>query len=73
MKVEVWQDEHGVTWELVQMGMDGIAGGCIVREGCNSLSRSDGDYREGVDVIARFGAVEDARTFLEEEGFEPVH
>jgi len=72
MKIEVWQDEHGVTWELVQMGLDGIAGGCIVREGFNSLSRSDGDYREGVDVIARFGAVEDARTFLEEEGFEPV-
>jgi hypothetical protein len=70
MKVEVWQDEHGVTWELVQLAMDETGGGCIIREGCNALDRSDGDYREGVEVIARFGAVEDARAFLEDEGFE---
>lgn len=70
MKVEVWQDEHGVTWELVQLALDETGGGCIIREGYSALDRSDGDYREGVDVIARFGAVEDARAFLEEEGFE---
>jgi Mlc titration factor MtfA (ptsG expression regulator) len=72
MKVEIWRDEHGVTWELVQLGMDASGGGCIIREGFNSLDRSDGDYREGVDVIARFGAIEDARAYLEEEGFERV-
>ena len=73
MKIEVWQDEHGVTWELVQMGLDGIAGGCIVREGFNSLSRSDGDYREGRGRHRPLRRGGRRRTFLEEEGFEPVH
>ncbi len=69
MKVEVWCDEHGVTWELVVMALDEVGGSCIVREGFNSLDRADGDMREGVEVIARFGAVEDAEAFLESEGF----
>ena len=72
MKVELWRDEHGVTWELVQFSLDEVGGGCIVREGFSSLDRADGDMREGVEVIARFGDVEDARTFLEQEGFEQV-
>jgi uncharacterized protein (DUF1330 family) len=70
LKVEVWRDEHGVTWELVQFALDEVGGGCIIREGFNSLDRADGDSREGVEVIARFGDVEDARAFLESEGFE---
>ena len=72
MKVELWRDEHGVTWELVQLSLDEVGGGCIIREGFSSLDRADGDMREGVEVIARFGDVEDARTFLEQEGFEQV-
>jgi uncharacterized protein (DUF1330 family) len=70
ISVEVWRDEHGVTWELVQLGLDETGGLCLIREGYNSLDRADGDMREGVEVIARFGDVEDARAFLEEEGFE---
>ena len=72
MKVEVWRDEHGVTWELVRLALDEVGGGCIVREGFNSLDRADGDMREGVEVIARFGDVEDAEAFLESEGFGRV-
>ncbi len=71
LSVEVWHDEHGVTWELVQLGLDEVGGACIVREGLSSLDVADGDAREGVFVIARFGDPEDARTFLYSEGFEP--
>ena len=70
MNVEIWRDEHGVTWELVQFALDEVGGMCIIREGFNSLDRADGDAREGVEVIARFGDPEDARAFLETEGFE---
>ncbi len=49
-----------------------MGGSCIIREGFNSLDRADGDMREGVEVIARFGDVEDAEAFLEEEGFSRV-
>lgn len=71
-KVEAWHDAHGVVWELVQMGLDEVGGGCLIREGRSALDLADGDAREGVDVIARFGDPEDARTFLWAEGFEPV-
>jgi hypothetical protein len=71
IKVEVWRDGHGVEWELVQLGLDEIGGSCIVRECSSRLNRLDGDVREGVHVIARFGDPEDARAFLIEEGFEP--
>ena len=67
-RVEVWRDEHGTCWELVESGFEG---GCIVREGRSSLDYLDGDVREGVDLIARFSDVEDARAFLSSEGFEP--
>ena len=70
--MQVWQDEHGVRWELVQMALDEVGGGCLVREGRSSLDLADGDAREGVDVIARFGDVEDARAFLYAEGFLPM-
>ena len=73
MKVEVWRDEFGVTWELVQLGLDETGGSCIIREGFNSLDRADGDMREGVEVIARFGDVEDAQAYLESEGFDRVN
>jgi len=72
MRIEVWRDEHGVTWELVQLALDEVGGACIIREGYSSLDRADGDMREGVEVIARFGAFEDAREYLESEGFSPV-
>jgi hypothetical protein len=72
MKVQVWRDEHGVTWELVQLALDEVGGICIIREGFNSLDRADGDMREGVEVIARFGDLEDAEAFLEEEGFSRI-
>ena len=72
MNVEIWRDEHGVTWELVQLGLDEIGGACIIRECFSSLDRADGDMREGAEVIARFGDPEDARTFLHTEGFEPA-
>jgi len=72
MKIEVWRDEHGVTWELVQLALDEVGGACIIREGFSSLDRADGDMREGVEVIARFGDVEDGRAFMESEGFERV-
>lgn len=67
-RVQVWQDEHGVRWELVQMALDG----CLIREGRSSLDLADGDAREGVDVIARFGDAEDACAFLYAEGFLPM-
>jgi uncharacterized protein (DUF1330 family) len=72
MRVEVWRDEHGVTWELVQLALDEVGGACIIREGFNSLDRADGDMREGVEVIARFGDPENARAYLQSEGFEQV-
>jgi len=72
MQVQVWRDEHGVTWELVQLALDEVGGTCIIREGFNSLDRADGDMREGVEVIARFGDREDAEAFLAEEGFVRV-
>ncbi len=72
MNVEVWRDDHGVTWELVQLGLDEIGGACVIREGFSSLDRADGDMREGAEVIARFGDPEDARAFLYREGFEPA-
>ncbi len=72
MNVEVWRDEHGVTWELVQLGLDEIGGACIIRECYSTLDAADGDGREGAEVIARFGDLEDARTFLYQEGFEPA-
>lgn len=71
-RVQVWQDEHGVRWELVQLALDEIGGGCLVREGRSALDLADGDAREGVEVIARFGDVEDARAFLLAEGFLPA-
>ncbi len=71
MRVEVWRDGHGTEWELVQLGLDEIGGSCLIRER-NALDAGDGDVREGLDVIARFGDPEDARSFLEDEGFVPV-
>ena len=71
-RVQAWQDEHGVRWELVQMALDEVGGGCLVREGRSSLDLADGDAREGVEVIARFGDVEDAQAFLYAEGFQPM-
>lgn len=68
LRVEVWQDAHGTCWELVATGLEG---GCIIREGRSSLDLLDGDAREGVDLIARFGDIEDAHAFLFSEGFEP--
>lgn len=72
MNVEVWRDDHGVTWELVQLGLDEIGGACIIRECFSSLDRADGDISEGTEVIARFGDPEDAQAFLYAEGFKPV-
>ena len=72
MRIEVWHDEHGVVWELVQMGLDEIGGACLIRECRSSLDAADGDGREGVTVIARFGDPEDARDFLRNEGFDPL-
>lgn len=69
--VEVWRDPHGVTWEVVSLGSDGLVGGCLVREVANALDRADGDVREGPEVIARFSDLEGARAFLRSEGFEP--
>ncbi|HJW32950.1 MAG TPA: hypothetical protein VJ505_06240 [Holophagaceae bacterium] len=66
--VEVWRDEHGVEWELVQMGLDEIGGSCVIRER-NRLDEIDGDHREGFDVIARFGDREAAEDYLRDEGF----
>lgn len=71
MSVEVWRDDHGVTWELVQLGLDEIGGACLIRECFSALDKADGDAREGVEVIARFGDPEDARAFLHAEGFKP--
>jgi len=70
--VEAWRDEHGITWELVQLGLDEIGGSCIIRECQSSLDVADGDVREGTEVIARFGDPEDARDYLYAEGFEPM-
>lgn len=69
LMVELWQDEHGVVWELVQFGLDEIGGACIIRER-NNLDALDGDGDEGDMVVARFGDPEAARDFLRDEGFE---
>jgi hypothetical protein len=71
-QVQIWQDEHGGQWELVQLALDEVGGGCLIREGRSSLDLADGDAREGVEVIARFGDAEDARAFLYAEGFLPL-
>ena len=72
LRIETWRDEHGTVWEIVQLALDEVGGTCIVREGFNALDRADGDVREGVEVIARFGDPEDARDYLYSEGFEPM-
>ncbi len=72
LHVERWQDEHGTIWELVQYGLDEIGGACVIRECFSSLDRADGDVREGAEIIARFGDPEDARAFLQAEGFEAL-
>lgn len=66
--VELWIDDYGVLWELVVLG----DGDCLIRQGMDRCDRLDGDVREGVHVIARFGDAESGRAFLWEEGFEPV-
>jgi uncharacterized protein (DUF1330 family) len=71
VRVELWRDELGVERELVLLGLDEIAGSCLVRER-NVLDEIDGDGREGFMVVARFGDAEDARAFLRDEGFEQV-
>lgn len=71
LHVELWQDEHGTVWELVQYGLDEIGGACVIRER-NRLDELDGDTREGDAIIARFGDPEDARDFLRDEGFDPA-
>jgi len=68
--VEVWRDEHGSEWELVQLGLDVVGGSCVIRER-NRLDAIDGDDREGFDVIARFGDREAAEDYLRDEGFFP--
>ena len=68
--VEVWRDEHGSEWELVQLGLDVVGGSCVIRER-NRLDAIDGDDREGFDVIARFEDREAAEDYLREEGFYP--
>jgi len=68
VRVEVWRDEHGSCWELVESGFEG---GCIIREGFSTLDRLDGDVREGVELIARFNDSEAARAYLYSEGFTP--
>lgn len=68
---ELWRDDSGVEWELVQLGLDETGGACLVRE-LNALDVADGDGREGFQVIARFGDPEDARAWLAEEGFAPA-
>ena len=71
LHVEVWQDDHGVIWELVQFGLDEVGGSCVIREH-NRLDAVDGDGDEGDTVVARFGDPEEARDFLLDEGFEPL-
>jgi len=66
--VETWTDGYGTFWDLVVMG----DGDCMIRQGYDSRDRLDGDVREGVDVIARFGDAESGRSFLWSEGFEPL-
>ena len=65
--VEVWRDEHGVEWELVQLGLDEIGGACVIRER-SRLDEVDGDGREGFNVVARFGDRESAQDYLLDEG-----
>ncbi|MBI4912236.1 MAG: hypothetical protein HY823_05830 [Acidobacteria bacterium] len=72
LRVEVWLDEHGTRWELVQLGLDEVGGGCLVREGPSHAQILDGDLREGFHVVARFGDLEGARSFLQAEGFHPA-
>ena len=67
--VEAWQDEHGTVWELVDLVLDQLEGPCLVRQGFSRADHLDGDTREGVEIIARFDDPEEARRFLEEEGF----
>lgn len=68
IRIERWRDELGAERELVLLGLDEVAGSCIIRE-VNPLDAADGDD-EGYMVVARFGDAEDAREFLREEGFE---
>lgn len=70
VRVERWRDELGAERELVLLGLDEVAGSCLVRE-INALDAIDGD-EEGFMVVARFGDAEDARDFLRDEGFELV-
>ena len=66
MLIEIWRDEHGTEWDLVQL--EGGAG-CLIRECLSRTDWIDGDVREGADVIARFSDADDARAFLSSEGF----
>lgn len=70
--VEAWRDEHGTVWELVALDLGALDGPCLIRQGFSRADLLDGDAREGVEVIARFGDPESARDFLADEGFEPL-
>jgi hypothetical protein len=67
--MEIWQDEHGTVWELVDFALGALDGPCLVRQGFSRADWLDGDAREGVEIIASFNDPEEARRFLAEEGF----
>ncbi len=69
MEIEVWSDEFGVRWELVELSY-GEGSEFLIRER-NSLDVLDGDGREGLAILARFNTRESAEAYLYEEGFEP--
>ena len=35
VKIETWRDEHGVTWELVQLSLDEVAASVGLGTGTN--------------------------------------
>ncbi len=69
MEIEIWSDEFGVIWELVELSY-GEGSEFLIRER-NTLDALDGDSREGLTILARFQAREAAEAFLYDEGFEP--
>lgn len=69
MEIQIWSDEFGVVWELVELSY-GEGSEFLIRER-NRLDALDGDGHEGLTILARFQNRPTAEAFLYDEGFEP--
>lgn len=66
MEIDIWSDEFGVIWELVELSY-GEGSEFLIRER-NTLDALDGDSREGLAILARFQARKRPKPFCTTKG-----